>query len=79
MTLFKGDETNEKKAEQIEQFIRKQNHEEKFNEVITGEQKQVLKYYDQIKSSFMKDYYICMIVLNNTQRKATDRNKKVKK
>lgn len=49
MTLLNGDETNKEKARRVELVIRKQNHEEKFNEVIMGEQEQLVKYYDQIK------------------------------
>lgn len=48
-TLLKGDETNKEKAKQVELVIRKQNHEEKFNEIIIGEQEHLLKYCGQIK------------------------------
>lgn len=49
MTLLKGDETNREKVKQVELVIRKRNDEEKFNEIILGEQEQLLKYYNQIK------------------------------
>lgn len=49
MTLLKGDEINEEKVKKVELVVRKQNHEEKFNEIIIGEQEQLVKYYNQIK------------------------------
>ncbi|MHC1748339.1 MAG: PBECR4 domain-containing protein [Cellulosilyticaceae bacterium] len=49
MTLLKGDETNQEKVKSITLVLRKQNHENKFNEVVMGEQEQLLKYYDKIK------------------------------
>ncbi|MCT4686652.1 PBECR4 domain-containing protein [Vallitalea sp.] len=50
MSLIKGNELNDNKAQRINLLLRKKSDEEKFNEVMIGDLKTLLQYYSTIKN-----------------------------